>query len=242
MNKSILAFIITILLFGVSIQSSIATDQPEKEIDIKAEPKEYLFQTIIDMSNNLDIKGVLEKYNHNLFFSDYDYKDLFSKLLFRNPRLLFNILFSKPSITYEYLSKCYNKGIEITSILGEDIALEIINSIEVIDIELLDELDIIFLKNDELSSKIDTLKEMNKELNPDFPFDKHPIICSILGLMFIYEVAKFGTFYSLFLHFENTNLIISYILKLIATKSILFVAISYVLLEKFQCIVIDWDP
>lgn len=241
MNRSILAFVITILFFGVSVQSSIATDQPEKETDIKVEPKEYLFQTIIDIVNNPDIKEVLEQYNHILFFSDYDYKDVLSKLLFRNPRLLYNMLFSKPSITYDYLNKCYNKGIEITNILGEDIALEIINSIKFTDTELLDELNNIILKNDELSNKIDILEEMNKKLNPDLPFNKHPIICSILVLMFIYEVAKFGTFYSLFLHFENTNLIISYILKLIATKSILFVYISFVLLEKFQCIVIDWD-
>ena len=80
MNKSILAFVITILFFGVSVQSSIATDQPEEEIDLKVEPKEYLFQTIIGIANNPDIKGVLEQYNHNLFFSDYDYKDVFSRL------------------------------------------------------------------------------------------------------------------------------------------------------------------
>ena len=54
------------------------------------------------------------------------------------------------------------------------------------------------------------INEMNKELNTGIPFDKFPIICSILGLIFIYEIAKFGTFFSLFLHFEKTNLIISY--------------------------------
>ena len=115
MNKNILLVVgITILFLGLAIQPSVAIIQPEEEIDI--EPKYYIFQTNIDIANNPDVKSLLENYNHNMINSDYDYKSIFTKLLFRNPRLLFNVLITRASITYNSPYKFQNKDIEITNI------------------------------------------------------------------------------------------------------------------------------
>jgi len=184
MNKNILICIgITILFLGLAIQPSVATVQPriEKEIQteekiIDIEPKNYLFQTIIDIANNPEVKNLLEQHHNELFNVNID-RSVYRKLLLRNPRLFSSLLFTKPSMTHEYLDKCYNKGIEIVKILGEDKALELIESIEVSDTEVFDELNNIIFKDEKLSDKLSTLKEMNNELNSDMGY---PIICYLL--------------------------------------------------------------
>jgi hypothetical protein len=64
MNKKyLLAFGITLLVLGVGIQPAIATVTPTKTVDF--EPKDYLFQTIMKIANNPDVKDIqslLEKY------------------------------------------------------------------------------------------------------------------------------------------------------------------------------------
>jgi hypothetical protein len=64
MIKDILTVVgITILFLGVGIQPAIATVTPTKVVDF--EPKDYLFQTIIDITNNPDVKDIhslLESY------------------------------------------------------------------------------------------------------------------------------------------------------------------------------------
>ena len=57
-----MAVAVIILFLGLAIQPSVAV-QPETDIDI--EPKDYLFQTIIDIANNPDVKDIhyfLESY------------------------------------------------------------------------------------------------------------------------------------------------------------------------------------
>ena len=65
MHKNILTVVgITILFLGVGIQPAIATVE-SKEDFIDVEPKDYLFQTIIDIANNPDVKDIhslLERY------------------------------------------------------------------------------------------------------------------------------------------------------------------------------------
>ena len=97
---------VILLFIGLAIQPSVATIKPEFVIDV--EPKDYLFQTIIDIANNPDVKNLLEQYNHKLFTADYDFKSIFSKLMLKKPSLLFNILFTKPSNTYKYLNIAIN--------------------------------------------------------------------------------------------------------------------------------------
>ena len=57
MHKKLLIVVgITILFLGVTVQPAIATIKPEIEIDI--EPKDNLFQTIIDIANIPDVKDI----------------------------------------------------------------------------------------------------------------------------------------------------------------------------------------
>ena len=185
-KKILISFGITILFLGVGIQPAIATVEPKEDIK-DVEPKDYLFQTIIDIANNPDVKELFEQYEYDLLKVDKA-RSIYRKILFRNPRLFFNTLLTKPSITYDYLDKSYNKGIEITNIIGNDIVLEMIESIGVTDIEIFDKLNKIIMNDEELSDRISILKEINKELNPDdtsledFPY---PIICSILMIILL---------------------------------------------------------
>ena len=203
-NSIVLGLIV--LFIGVTVQPCIAIVQPETELDV--EPKYYLFQTIIDIANNPEVNILFELYRNDLYRVDVD-RSVYRKLLLRNPRLFSSLLFTKPSMTHEYLNKCYNKGIEIINILGEDKALELIESIGVSDTEVFDEFNNIISKDEELSNRLATLKETNKEQNSDWYY---PIICSILTFLampfeILYDLHKiFQDFYfiSLFIAFIVT--------------------------------------
>jgi hypothetical protein len=174
-----LAVAVVILFLGLAIQPSVAV-QTEQDIDI--EPKDYLFQTIIDIANNPDVKKLLEKYKPDMFNVDMD-RSVYRKLFLINPRLMFNTLSTKPTMTLEYLDKCYKQGIEITNIIGEDKVLEMAENVEVTYTKLFDELNNIISKDEELSIRLATLKEINRELNPVTPFEN--IICPIAYTLFL---------------------------------------------------------
>jgi len=206
-----------ILLFvGVGVQPAVATVEPETEIDI--EPKDYLFQTIIDIANNPDLKNLLEQYSNDLFKFNID-RSVYRKLLLRNPRLMFNSLFTKPLLSVEYLNKCYNKGIEITNILGEDKVLEILENIKLTDTKFLNELINIVIKNDELSNRFETLKELNKDLKPVKPFIRYPILCAsailLLITIFIIIIFPYDMFYMIVHDIFDENTMLSKILNFI---------------------------
>ncbi|KYK22917.1 hypothetical protein AYK21_03405 [Thermoplasmatales archaeon SG8-52-2] len=176
---------VIIMFIGLAIQPSVAV-QPETKIS--AEPKDYLFQTIIDIANNPDVKKFLENYKNDLLKVDID-RSVYRKILFENPRLFRSLIFTKPSISQEYLYKCYNNGNEITNILGEDKALDMMNSIEVTNSDLFDEFNIIIMNDGELSGRLETLKEMNEEKNSYTPFwENYPIICSIMASIIIFII------------------------------------------------------
>jgi len=186
-----LAVAVIILFLGLAIQPSVAV-QPETEIDI--EPKDYLFQTIIDIANNPELKELLEQHKCDLFKLNVD-RSVYCKLFLRYPRLFGSLLFSKSSLTYEYLDRTYSNGIEITKIIGEDKALELIESIKVSDTEIFNEFNNIIANDEELSGRIAPLRELNKELKPDSPLQDWPLICYILGsiilsVVFLYELSE----------------------------------------------------
>jgi len=189
MNKNfILAIGITILFLGLVIQPSIATIQQEEKINV--EPKDYLFRTIIDIANNSEVKELLEQYKGDLIKIDID-GNVYRKILFRSPRLLFNMFFTKPSITYEYLDKYCNIGIEITNILGEDKALEIIETIKFTDTKVLDEFNNIIINDKNLTYKLSKLNEMNKELKTNTPYLGKLILCGILFIIATIGIVVF---------------------------------------------------
>jgi hypothetical protein len=182
MHKKLLTVVgITILFLGLAIQPSIATVQPvEKTIDV--EPKDYLFQTIIDIANNPNVKNLFEQNKYDSFKVDIN-RSVYRKLLLRNPRLFRSLIFTKPSLSVGYLNKCYNNGIEITNILGEDKAIEIAENVEVADKELFDGLNNIITKDKEISNRIAILNERYKDIKLDTPWD-FPVICTILLLIY----------------------------------------------------------
>ena len=148
-----LAVAVIVLFLGLAIQPSVAV-QPEQEIEI--EPKDYLFQTAIDIANNPEFKNLIKQQKNNLWI-DID-RSVYHKILLRNPRLFFNMIFTKQSISSDYLDKCYNMGIEISKIIREDKIFDIMKSNKVADSELFNKISDI-VKNDEvLNNKIETLK------------------------------------------------------------------------------------
>jgi len=174
---------VIVLFIGVAVQPGIATVQPEVET-IDVEPKDYLFQTIIDIANNPDVKKLLEQYDDDLFKVDLD-RGIYRKILFRNPRLFLNMIFTKPSLSIEYLNDYYDNGIMITNTLGEDKVLEIIENVEITDIKFFDEFNNIITRDEELSNRLETLKEMNKDIKLDWPFIGIQIICITLLIIII---------------------------------------------------------
>jgi len=175
-----LTAIIVLLFIGLAIQPSVTTVELKEEI-IDVESKDYLFQTIIDIANNPNVKNLIERDNNDFFKVDIDCS-VYLKILFRNPRLFHSMIFTKPSLTPEYLDKNYNFGLEIKSILGEDKLQEIIESIKVTDKEVFNKLNSIIINNEELSSRIKILKEINNGVNPIISYGD--LICGILTLTF----------------------------------------------------------
>jgi len=228
-----LAVAVIILFLGLAVQPSVATVHPKEKIDV--EPKDYLFKTIIDISNNPDVKELLEQYNHNLFTSDYDYKSVYRELLLKKPRLLYSMIFTRPSITCEYLDKCYNKGIEITNILGEDEVIETIENVEVTDRKLFDNLNNIIINDEELSSRLETLKEMNKDIKLDNPWD-FPVICAILILIYfpLVLVADVLAFTWLGILYSG-NLLLTIIFGLCLVPVWIFFMVNVLIQELFGC-------
>ena len=93
---------------------------------------------------------------------------------------LFNIIFTKPYISYEYLNKCYNKGIEYVKIVGEEQILKTVGSIRISNQGIFEKLNNIIDNDKNLSKRISTLELMNNDLKSDLPFLDYPIICAII--------------------------------------------------------------
>jgi len=192
--KKGLAFAVVLLFIGVSFQSIIAekTISVEKESDYNnvdfEQAKEYLFQIIIDISNNPEVKQFLNEHKHDLITRDnnnYEYKNVIQKICSQNPKLLKSILFNKPKMTYEYLETNYNKGLELYNILWEEESLKIVESVKIANPELFNELKVIISNDKELSIKISNLKEMNNNIKSNLDLWAFPIICSILFILIL---------------------------------------------------------
>jgi len=227
-RKSLVAGII-ILFIGVAFHPSLATIQPEVDV----EPKDYLFQTIIDIANNPNVKELLEQHKNDLLKVDID-KGILYKIFFKNPKLLFNLLSNKPSLSLEYLNTCYDRGIEIIDIFGEDNTLEIIDSIEFTDIRVLNELNNIIMNNEELSERITILEELNDETYSDLPFGFNPIICTVLYVITFVACLGEALFSVLFIVFISIP-ILFVIFQLLTYPFQAMLGILNVLLLSFNC-------
>jgi len=242
MNRNIpLVVGITILFLGLAVQPSIATLQPEVKTDV--ETKNYLFQTIIDITNNPEVKNLFEQYKYDLFKVDID-RSVYRKIFFRNPRVLFQLIFTKPSMSHKYLNFAYNQGIKITSIIGEDKAFELIESIKVTDTKLFDELNDIIVNNEELSDRLVVLEEMDKEYVSDLTWDYsvYEVICNILWKLLIASLILYG-FILLFDYMFNQNSVISRFLYYYIEIPYIYIVIAppFLLYFKvFECEELPW--
>lgn len=133
-------------------------------IEISVDSKDFLFQTIIDIANNPEVKELLEKNKYNLFTFDSD-RIVYRKIFFRNPRLFRSIMSAKPFVTYDSLENLYKNGIKIIELIGEDRSLEIMESINIKNEHVYEEFNNIIENDEELSEKISILENLNFEIS-----------------------------------------------------------------------------
>ena len=183
--KNIFVVGIIFLFIGVAVQPSMATIQPK---NIANEPKEFLFQTLIDIGNNQDVQEIFEQFG--LLEFNLNFRVIFQKLLLRNPSVLFSTLFSKPKLTTESLNFLYNNGCEIINIIGKKDALKIIESVKFRNPETVERLNNIIENNPDLKAKILTLANMNNQTKTELGFEDHPIICIILVIILIASIIS----------------------------------------------------
>ena len=72
--KKIIVIGVIVLFVGIGLQPALAIEPiiPKdivKEEDI--EPKDYLFETIIEIANNPEVKNLFDEYGHNIFNYNY---------------------------------------------------------------------------------------------------------------------------------------------------------------------------
>jgi hypothetical protein len=193
--KSIV-IILMLMLVGLAFQPAVSTNELKKE---ELEPKEYLFETIIDITKNPDVKDFFNNFEPNDINLNINTKGAFFKILLRNPSLITSMWFKRPIMSHNYLSFVYNQGIEAVKIIGEEKSIEILNSITIKNPNIINDLTNILNNNKELSQRISTLEIMNNEVKPDEPFADTPVICAIfcgLTVLFVinaialYNIAK----------------------------------------------------
>ncbi len=146
-------------------------------------PKEHLFETIIEIANNSDIKKLSVQYTKNLFTIYFDKKVELKQLFFKNFRILFQLLFAKPSLTCDYLESIYDKGTKLASLFSQDDVAEMMESLSITNPEVLDKSIYIIKNNESLSKKISTFKELNKYIKPNQRPWNFTIICTILAII-----------------------------------------------------------
>ena len=214
-----LALGIVVLFISVSYQPIIAekTTSVEKTSDYNnvdfEQAKHYLFQTIIDVSNNPMVKEFLNEHKHDLIINNnnnYDFKNAIQKIYSQNPRLLKSIFFTKPKMTYEYLETNYKRGLEIVDILGKEESLKMEESVKIVNPDLFNELKNIIANDEKLSNRVSVLKEMNNDLIStlnleDFPDFRFPIFCTIFFII-VYPIIEIGfLIWALELWAKNNN-------------------------------------
>ena len=207
--KKAIVLSIIVMFLGVGIYPVIAshpkqtpniltTDETDYGID--TEPKEYLFQTIVDIINNPEINLLFEttKNDGECICYNYDIRSVFQKIFFKKPLLIFTMIFSKPSITHTYLETNYNRGCEVKNILGEDNSNMIVNSIEITNTEFFSNLNDIIMDNEDIYDKITTLATLNSQN------ENSSIICRILNILLLGYLIRAGFVGFLGVFFEGS--------------------------------------
>jgi len=238
-----LAVGIIILFIGVSFQPIVAEETVlvEKTSDYDnysfEDAKEYLFQTLIEISNNPEVKEFIKQNNQRIFTSDYNYKSVFSQLLFKKPKLLKSMLFTKPEIRFEYLETSYVKGVELFNILDKEESLEMVDSISFSNPKLFAEFNNIIFSDKELFSRIFILGEINDNVQYNLDFGvSQDIICLILFFCLLYIGGFAVSFGELFISaIENHRPLLAVISYSIYSLFILLAVSTIYLTELLNC-------
>jgi hypothetical protein len=199
--KSI-AILITLLFVGLAIQPIVSTNELKTEQIV---PSNYLYETIIDVINDPEINDFLKqiedewKNNNYCITWDFDSKVIFKNLILKKPKILVSLLLTESSVTQDYLESSYVKGCEITNALGEKNVIDIVDSVEITNPEILDELNNLLINNEELNERISTLEELNVN-SQSLPFRNYSTICKVLLILYYVYILRCGivSFFSKF--------------------------------------------
>ena len=243
--KKILVVSIVVLFIGIGIHPAFAkhpmgsTDAIKDNGNYEAtdiDPKDYLFQTIIDITNNheawilfesMKVEGCPIRYN-------YDFRDLYREILFKKPLLFVSIILSRTGISHSYLNNCYRIGSDITDIIGEYRVNEIIDSTQVVNTDFFHKLNDILMEDEVLSSRISTLMEINYDFKDDIPFKNVSTICVILLILYI--TYSFRSIFSLILSNKvEENFLLSKFFDLWYFKNYMLAGICYFLFDFIDC-------
>ena len=132
--------------------------------------KDYLFETMVEISNNEDVKDLTSSNNQNMFPTNF------------NQRTLFPVRRNTNKLSVEKLDLLYNIGIKLIDRLGEEKVAEIMETTNIEKPDFSDELFTTIMGNDDLRDRIYTLSEMNVE--SETLDDEFPIICGIIKIIF----------------------------------------------------------
>jgi hypothetical protein len=188
MRKEILKTLVIgtiFLLLCVAFQPVVSTNEMKNE---NVKPKEFLFETLIDIANDPEIKLLFEQVGNDWIDLDLDVKEYLLEVAFKKPRILTSVLFNRPSNSFDYFDFAFDQGKETVNIIGEEESLGLIRSLKINDCQVLDDVKNIILNNEDLNEKISRLQIMNSQLNSQTPFLNSPIICAILTSLTVYTV------------------------------------------------------
>jgi len=152
-----------------NIQEEIITDEWDFEYC-----KDFLFETIVEISNNEDVNDLTNSNNQNLFPTNSNHRNLFP---FRRNT-------NKISLSVEHLDLLYNMGLRIIDRLGEEKVAEIMETRSIDKSEFADEFDTIIMGNGDLKDRIYTLNEMNAK-SDTLEQGSNPIICVLISIIFL---------------------------------------------------------
>ena len=186
--------------------------------------KDYLFETLVEISNNEDVKDLTNSNNQNLLPTNPNHRLL---MPFRRNT-------NKVSLSVEKLDFLYNMGKKLIDRLGEDKVVEIMETRSIDKPDFADELFTTIMGNDDLKERIYTLNKMNSEKISIADFEDTPIICIILlTLAFIILLT---TFIPVLPAFILSSIGLGFLLVILLTTMLLFADMLLVVAIQIGCI------
>ena len=174
-NKTIIISIIavsllTLVSFSNVVGYNTVKTSHEELIESKYsfdECKDYLFQTIVEISENPEIKDIIKS----------NYKPQRTILPFRR---------NNADLKVEHLELLYKIGLKIMDRLGEEQVKDLMENLESEKPEFADDLESVVMGNDELRERIYTLNKMNSGELYTTDFEDTPIICLIAVVLLLF--------------------------------------------------------